>query len=595
MEGLELIIFKCNHKFNAVERISSKDSHIIEVSENDFIYLKIVSDSELHENNFLWLSDLKFILIFDQIIERQYHYNIITDAFFGFREKEKFSHIFLVEGFHRTFSKLFINNYGICEIELETTREIKTEYFHLVNIKVNSEKISDIQYLLTYLLEKDVYYWESLSLTKNEAANHLKDKDNILWVINRINIIIKEFNSEFIPQLINDVFYKLVPEYKVANWSENNTISEESLSWIIENSNNLETASYYDEDKFLLLSKNYKIKEIYTQSFRRDTNIPENQIIHSFISEIYYYLNICQGIINNKNNQIERNLDFKSQMLKSYFERLIIVVKNLQNQLVKIKNVLDIYIPVNFNKNVNIESYRIDSKGHYQGIFKLINLYHLNKEAIFSQDILFSGTNDISKLYEIFCLFKLIDIIVNDLNFEVSELDESLINPYKVSQDNLLSGEILIHSLYSFNKRDVKVNLYYELLPNSLTSVVRGGSRSYRPDFILEIIKDNAISYVILDAKYKKVGSIQNHDYEELTLKYLHGISPKNGGRFNVMGLIIINPIIGSGIDFFQRGNFSMFGKNPSLPLIGRVELNVEQTQSFDLLKILQYFLSIDT
>ncbi|OOQ59844.1 nuclease domain-containing protein [Mucilaginibacter pedocola] len=595
MERFETYISKASYKTSPIETFLINRNLIINITDNDYVNFQIVCSRPIEDNTFVWLSNYRFPLLFERKIDNNFYYSIQTDGFFGNREREIFSHVFSDSLGSKSFLKLFINNYGICEIDLELEINGVKKYERIGSIKISSIKIDDINYLLGYLLEKEFFYWESLSLTKNEATDLLKNRENVLWILNKIQFIISEFENGFMPNL-EDYFYKLQPTSKITNWDNENTLDDQSLLWIMDNPGVLESATAYDEERFIILSRNYKAKEVLVRTLYEDSNTPENQIIHSFVNELYSTLNDFGSIIRTKIKIVVDQDDFKVRLQKSYFSRLNELINNYKQKLSKIKYLLQIKIPVKSLSNVTITNFRFDAKPHYQKIFHLINLFRNKKEAFFSQDVLFSGTNDISKLYEIYCLFKIIDVIKNTLQFSPINHATSARNHFKSNEDVLFDIEPNINSIYSFVKMNetIRLNLFYELLPDSLVNVSKTGDYRYRPDFVLELIENDNKSYIILDAKYKKIGTIENHDYEELTLKYLHGIGNVNGGHSTLLGLMVINPISGGGIQFYQKGKYSMFGSTPSLPLIGRVQLSVEDGNIAYLEQVLKEFMLLN-
>jgi hypothetical protein len=84
-----------------------------------------------------------------------------------------------------------------------------------------------------------------------------------------------------------------------------------------------------------------------------------------------------------------------------------------------------------------------------------------------------------------------------------------------------------------------------------------------------------------MDAKYKKIENIKAYDYQELTLKYLHGIGIVEGGYLQALGLFILNPIGDSGINYYQKNHYSTNNQKLALPLIGSVEVSLTQQTNY--------------
>ena len=130
--------------------------------------------------------------------------------------------------------------------------------------------------------------------------------------------------------------------------------------------------------------------------------------------------------------------------------------------------------------------------------------------------------------------------------------------------------------------------LYFELIPERLITIKKGSGK-LKPDFFIEL--ENG-SYIIIDAKYKKSNNIIKYDYQDLVLKYLHGIGFNDGGFFNPMGLYVLFPGLRNEIDFYQKKEYDLFSRNPAFPSIGIIGLNFENDSALlneSIKKLLQF------
>ncbi len=551
----------------------------ITISENDFVFFGIQSDSPLNDDCYLWLSDFRFKVIFSNYLESVYYYTISLDGFFKQEDITKFSFRFNIEDKSTLFYKIFLNYYGECSVEIEGF-SIKEEVKVFGKINVESNKIHNINLLLNYLLEKNHFYWSSLSLTKIEASNLPKDQENIIWILKKIEKSLAVFKNQFLPH-IKEPIARLVPEYSVNSYNENSNVTEESLLWLLENPNSLENTHIQDENNLLILNRQYILHELLVQNLVENTDVLENQVIHGFLNDLSDFIGTSLLAVNRVLENISSLNDFKSQIYISYYRRLFETIKSLQISLYEINYSVNEYIPVKRAHMSFTENSRFQSKQHYYEVYLEISKWISRKEAVYSIDELFSGAKDISKLYEVFCLFKIIDTLTEDMGYSLENSD----NPIN-QNDDLYELKSLrqpsINSNYTFTDKSgsFKINLYYEKLPTAITTVANGISRGYRPDFVLEVYEEKfSPKYIIMDAKYKKIDNITAFDYQELTLKYLHGIGLVEGGYLPALGLFILNPISDSGINYYQKNHFTINNQKLSLPLIGHVEVSLTPKQ----------------
>jgi len=588
----EVAIYHCSNKHQDPSKHILDSDKNITISENDYIHIEIRSSVILPNECFVWLSDYKFTLSFVDNRSGYFVYSVNLNSFFDNEDALKFSHRFLIDSISLLFHKVFLNYYGECSIELEGFNDINS-ITEVGKVFIDSDKINDIDSLLNYLLLKDHYYWNIISLTKVEANDLLLHEENIIWTLKKLENSVAVFEDKILPYL-SDPIGILIPKYDVRNFENNSVVTEESLLWLIENCNVLEPSHVYEENSFLILNRSFHVNELLVQSLETKTDVIENQVIHGYLNDVFDFLNQSLFSIEKLLNKIKLEKDFKTQIYRSYYQRLKFTITNLQSRNLNIKNSINLLIPVT-REHLNLSgSNRFESKQHYFEAYLLISNWITRKDALFSPEKLFSGAKDISKLYEIFCLFKIIDTLSKDFGLSLVSSEnaqaefESQFEIFGTNSTALNSKYIFIHT-----STESKITLYYELLPEKLTTVAKGVTKGYRPDFIFEIERKNSSSYIIMDAKYKKIGTIQNFDYQELTLKYAHGIGLKTGGLFPLLGLFILNPIENSQISYYQKKEFSITGSQPSLPIIGRIEVATTPNDNNYLNQVLSKVLGI--
>ena len=116
-----------------------------------------------------------------------------------------------------------------------------------------------------------------------------------------------------------------------------------------------------------------------------------------------------------------------------------------------------------------------------------------------------------SKIYELFTMYKLIDVLHNDGWKITSSVEHSFFKRFIPSQIN-------------FRKEDSVLNLYYEkkilgfnenTQHNDLVALNKNNPKSqynyYNPDFILVKQKHDNISYYIFDSKYSSSNTLRNY------------------------------------------------------------------------------------
>lgn len=566
MSILNVKLFHTPNKHESSKLNFLDNDEPIYLNENDFIHFQICS-SETREMA-LWLSDFRFPLIISEIRKDETLYIINVNGFFDYSELSKFTVSLLAEEKVQIFYKIFLNNYGKCNVQIE----YDGNYLDVGVIEVTSEKIKELDDLLDYLYIKNVFYWESISLTKNKARTEDEYKNNILWTLNFVDETLGKLEQNFLPNAHNDKFSKLDHHHEIVDWKEAN-IDDQSLIWLVQNLDALESCRSSDYNRFLVSNRSFKTDYILSDSIIETTNVYENQCIHQFVDELYSFLLEAKAVIKNKIYNVKPD-SFKAQLISCFLKRIEGKIDSCVLKTVFIKNELDFIIPTKIIESEIGNPYRMMSKDHYWDIYGLIIIWLQKGIVLYNPEAIFTGTKDIAKLYEIFCLYKLMDVLDKECNF-IPQFSPTLINQLKISEDILFEETLEINSRYKFihKTKDITVNIYYELLPPNLDTISKAGGKGLRPDFFITIEYEGKESYLILDAKYKKTGTIEMFDYQDLCLKYLHGIGLKYGGTMDIIGLIILNPIENSGVEYYHKSEYDIEHDKVSLPIIGRLEM----------------------
>ncbi|PSR53261.1 hypothetical protein AHMF7605_06815 [Adhaeribacter arboris] len=125
--------------------IEIKDNLEINVSENDYIYLYLISDYYLNNDAGIWLTEDWFPLRF---LERDIYGRIYYECDFKslFSGNDNFYKQFYIKdliGGSRRFGKIFLNYFGTCEI-LFDSGELDILPKPVGSIEISSSKINDL-------------------------------------------------------------------------------------------------------------------------------------------------------------------------------------------------------------------------------------------------------------------------------------------------------------------------------------------------------------------------------------------------------------------------------------------------------------------
>lgn len=455
------------------------------------------------------------------------------------------------------FTKLFVNYpIGLCNISLydnKLEKIILTISFNIISSKIDEQEFTS---LVSYVEEKGTSIWAKYSLLKH-TADKFDNQNKIEWLLNLCETFISELNNKYLALFSIDKIKIIKIKNEVLSYSSDVSITEDSLYWLTNNLDVLQPTVSYDTNKILIKNRLFAPVEILASEFEESTDVNENQLIHGFINELKHFL------IKNKfelEEKIKKCDQVKFEDIIEYysFRRSLCRIKNILQHLDEIKYQLDKYIPVTFETLDFLNTNKIESKEHYNYVYENLIEWLLYKDALFSNEKkYFKGINRMDKLFERACFFKLMD------SFRKLEFDSEIIEKDKDE----------FPAKVKLTKNGVIHYLYFEIIPDSLLTVKRNSS-VLKPDFIIELENNR---FIIIDAKYKKQNNIFKYDLSDLSMKYLHGISYKNGGYFSPLGLFVLYPSLQKRIDFYHKKEYDLFSEKPVFPSIGSIPLNFEE------------------
>jgi len=557
-------LFCYKHDSNGVSRI--EENHILD--EVTFFSLIIESDQELN-THILLITDIPINLNFITYTNSKFYYTLEQNSVRQYFNSQNFNTVFdkYTDNFYVSdivkkieFYKLFINYpIGICEILLyDKLNEQKVIFF---NLNIISSKIDNREFslLVDYVESRGSSIWASFSLIKHKAQGNAED-DKLEWMIIFCADLIKIFKKRFLSLFAYDKIQALTPVGKIGQYSSDSPISESSLHWLLYNLDILTPTVPYDVDKIIINNRSLVPLEILSENLVETTDLPENQLVHGFISEIYNFINKVILIYENdlKNNTKKTFDDY----VKFYaYKRKLKDLNSYKTELELIRFFLVEEIPVKEENLSFLHLNKIEAKEHYYFIYKKALEWITNKDAVYSaENQFFKGVSRLDELFERACYFKLIELFI--------ELEYKIIN---IGVDsNAIKNKIV------FTKGALTHTLYFQKMPEFLTTIKKGRG-NLLPDFVIDLDNKN---YIIIDAKYKKDRNIIRYDYPDLTLKYLHGIgnNTSNNTNTSAIALLMLYPFKSNNMDFYQKDEYGINSTKPALPLIGSLGINFEDS-----------------
>lgn len=474
--------------------------------------------------------------------------------------------------------KLFLNNIGIVRISLwDTNNDTNTE---LCELEIVSDKINenDLNELFDYLHRKDISYWNPFSMVSLFNDDQFLRKSFFL-LLQQLELDLREIRKR-IHEFQSSPVSILQPNYSLNKFDGSKMMDDNSMQWLFSNLDVLRrSGNGRTSDSIKIKNQFFNVDQILIKSYDENVDIYENQIIAGFIIDVREVLSIHHVNILAKIEKLEyeiKVLDLISIVKvqeKKFFERQVKLISELLSLTIEIQNYFSEYIPVRFPISSPPKSdNKFQSKEHYSIIYIIISRWYEFKDSSWGTNELFGGIRTLDKLYELFCLFKLIDYIklmgFKQINTSLESDNTDLWGP---------SQHIGVYDFVSNDNPQKFISLHYEKLPEDLCTIIpTKKGRPLCPDFIVEYRTLNTTRYLILDSKFKKIRNIRKFTFADIIPKYIHGIGKKDGSMTNLAGLVILFPEDRSDnkshLDF-HKGDYRFGGNKQAKPYICATEI----------------------
>ena len=242
--------------------------------------------------------------------------------------------------------------------------------------------------------------------------------------------------------------------------------------------------------------KNYLPIEIIEKNFKDNIDIPENrfyknflELIYARIEELLIEIKKSDDEIQNKNRHfditkdsyVKKNLnDYKNQTInflsKDYFQEI---------------SKMD-YPPLN--------SQTLQKREGYRDILKYFLMLDIGFQINWLNSDTEGSQKKLSRLYEYWCYFKLIDILE-----EITNDEKGLGNILEISEDNWsisLDVDKRSHLYFDYDGCCIEL-MYNQEFTQTLKSDFYSYSQIYKPDYTLAIHINKKCYFLHFDAKYK--------------------------------------------------------------------------------------------
>lgn len=448
------------------------------------------------------------------------------------------------------FSKFF-GNVQFYLKDKKTQKIFSSDYYCVSSDKISSE---DFEIMLNDILENcptqvlvKCFGMHNSELNPNKKISSINTK--IKAIENIIVYMVKNLHHFEV-----NAKSKLSPKYKKVDYSNISDIDSITISYMAENCDEwfrTSTSGIKINKKYFLPNK------VMTKISVDNKAIYENKSIVNFLNYLRNELLLIEKTLENAKNGLIRHyrklkkLYPNSNIVESYttfyYEKLNNKASALKKELTKIL--------MRLQKSFSCCADNGYCLPAYTHIFRQIPMYR--QMFLFMLDYDNLGENLETKInyfvdiipaytiYELYCLNRIIEGISilggQNKNFFNLDNDGLIFSSYLEIDDVVIKLYYEPKIMKSQQSLSLDVADYYIDSQNNI-QLKKVSKQGFVPDFVIEILKDNKINYVILDAKFSKRSSVDKYHLSNIINKYVVSIIPKDSYTFKLMtGIMCLN------------------------------------------------------
>ena len=517
------------------------------------LHIKVPNNSDC----FLWIED--FSIQISTKIENQ-DYSIFIFNLFSYNSAG------------RPLS-IFQNFIGRSIISVLCEEERTYTYIDVISKKISSENfLKLIDYVDT---EFPLSTLATLSLVESQFGNSHLGMGLRRSIVHHAIDCLNELEAT-VRVILQRPRKQLRRQHNISHLDGKRFLDSKSLRWIATHPNCFQPQIYSSYNTVNIKGKLFSIENCMSAYYEENSDTYENRILLGIISSILDHLRDSEFLIEKiQNNSCDTRfeddeiIDFPVILKRLASRSLEPLLFDIRDAIRKADGLARL-VRSNLNLSVAIKeipnltpSFR--SVYSYQKIFEVSLDWYSRFLIGQSQAENFQPIRSISKIFELFCLIKIRKSII-ELGFEEKKNELEL-------------DETVPRILFFENVDGMKCELFYEPVipqswkPNKKFDIIDTWNKGLlKPDFLIKFsFYEESHVYLIADAKFTSKYNAKGTYLDELTKKYIHRLSSKEGGFGKIVGLAILFPNFDQeskvGFDF-SKDQYSALGSSPNLPFL---------------------------
>lgn len=434
------------------------------------------------------------------------------------------------------------SNYFLCTCSSENNRNISRILEELSAL--NDSQILDLMFMQNI-------YEESFEQSSDNLLTEHRSYKSLVSYIELIEHIIECYQKQH-SIFMNAAKHVLVKGYELQNFESVRSITHKNYQWLMHHPEvlaKIDNATYGID----INGQKYLPSRMQGEVTKKNYDTPENRAVIGFIrtvmsnadkvlSQYCSILDEQQHFVGNVPENAEESSQAPIMALKSIQIRIFRKhIDTLRSLIASLNRIYLSYAKIFGIRDAVLQKRSLKSKVFreikpYAAVLSCIRTYLFYGEFNASKDFLLFKVNRLDKLFEYYCLYRIISMLLQ--NGFVASSDRIPINFKYRKTAKSISSDDQVANTYYFERGKQRITLYYQPIISS--NRFENGIRAFRttlsssnrlsqysfftPDFILKVSSgDNKLwddDYIIFDSKFSDANNVKRHYIEDLKNKY---------------------------------------------------------------------------
>ena len=434
------------------------------------------------------------------------------------------------------------SNYFLCTCSSENNRNISRILEELSAL--NDSQILDLMFMQNI-------YEESFEQSSDNLLTEHRSYKSLVSYIELIEHIIECYQKQH-SIFMNSAKHVLVKGYELQNFESVRSITHKNYQWLMHHPEvlaKIDNAPYGID----INGQKYLPSRMQGEVTKKNYDTPENRAVIGFIrtvmssadkvlSQYCSILDEQQHFVGNVPENAEESSQAPIMALKGIQIRIFRKhIDTLRSLIASLNRIYLSYAKIFGIRDAVLQKRSLKSKVFreikpYAAVLSCIRTYLFYGEFNASKDFLLFKVNRLDKLFEYYCLYRIISMLLQ--NGFVASSDRIPINFKYRKTAKFISSDDQVANTYYFERGKQRITLYYQPIISS--NRFENGIRAFRttlsssnrlsqysfftPDFILKVSSgDNKLwddDYIIFDSKFSDANNVKRHYIEDLKNKY---------------------------------------------------------------------------